>query len=32
MRLLYLISIAAAMLIGFGVKVFFFPIPAKKPT
>ena len=29
MRLPYLISIAAAMLIGFGVKVFFFPIPAE---
>jgi hypothetical protein len=29
MRLHYLISIAAVVLIGFGMKVFFFPIPAE---
>jgi hypothetical protein len=29
MRLKYLISIAAVVLIGFGVKVFFFPVPAE---
>jgi hypothetical protein len=29
MRLHYLVSIAAAVLIGFAAKLFFFPIPAE---